>query len=100
MIIKITAFIFDLSTNELSNLNLSKKLSVPIGQTAIARLLMIQSLTVLNQRQNSDCIQLVFFFKIDLFMLIKEQNNSNQSSLLIGPIGFEGGGTRFSTGFF
>ena len=46
----------------------------------------------LQSKNKSDCNQSVFFFKkIILFMLIKEQNSSNQSSFLIVPIGFLSG---------
>ena len=39
-----------------------------------------------NRKNNSDCNQPVFFQKFRaFFMLIKEQNNAHQSSLLIGP---------------
>ena len=50
------------------------------------------NLEFLQSKNKSDCNQSVFLKKkLILFMLIKEQNSSNQSSLLIVPIGFLSG---------
>ena len=43
----------------------------------------------LQSKYNSDCHQSVFYIKKSIFfILIKKQNISNQSSLVIGHIGF------------
>ena len=63
-----------------------EKLKVPTGQSSLARLVWFQSLTVKN---NSVYHQSVFYIKNSIFfILIKKQNISNQSSLVIGPISF------------
>ena len=60
------------------------------GQTAKKSLFWC-NLSLLQSKINSDCSQSVFLFqrKSSIFsVLIKEQNNSNQSSLLRSPNGF------------
>ena len=46
------------------------------------------NLGLLQSKNKSDCSQSVFKKNSIFFMLSKEQNNSNQSCVLIGPIGF------------
>ena len=45
-------------------------------------------LGLLQSKNDSDCNKSGLFKNTDLLLLIKEKNNSNQTSLLIGPIGF------------
>ena len=46
------------------------------------------NLGLLQSKKNSDCNQSVFFFEKRPFYNKKEQNISNESSGVIGPIGF------------
>ena len=55
------------------------------GQTAIAGLVLAQSLIVTIHKKFG--LLSVGFFNKSIFLLIKEQDNSNESSLMIGPNG-------------
>ena len=89
MIIKNAAFNFDLLTNKLSRSKEFDRIGVLKGQQAIAGLVLVQPWTVIIEKILRIVISRSFFKKNSSFsMLIKEQNNSYQSSLLIGPNGF------------
>ena len=67
-----------------------KQIGVLNERTATARLVFVQSWTVTIQKSIGLKSVGHFLKESDLFMLIKDQNNSNQPSLLIGAIGIRG----------
>ena len=77
MIINNAAFIFGISTNKQSVSIKLATIECFLAQTALARLVLIQSwIGKLPSKKNSNCNQTVFFFKkCDLFLLIKKQYN-------------------------
>ena len=85
MIIRNAALIFNLLTNYLYRAKAFKTIEFCKWTTSDSEAGCGPILDCYDRKNSSDCNQSFFKIKSSFFMVINEQNNSHNSSLLIGP---------------